>query len=81
MSIAGLWPADSDRYHVFTIDYQTIPSLAERAKLLAKHPNGAKPTWEEIMREVGRTRCGSCLAPGGCWSSGRRGLRFVIIRH
>jgi len=42
MSIAGLWPADSDRYHVFTIDYQTIPSLAERAKLLAKHPNGAK---------------------------------------
>ena len=42
MSMAGLWPADSDRYHVFTIDYQTIPSLAERAKLLAKHPNGAK---------------------------------------
>jgi len=42
MSIAGLWPADSDRYHVFTIDNQTIPSLAERAKLLAKHTNGAK---------------------------------------
>ena len=42
MSMAGLWPTDSDRNHVFTIDYQTIPSLAERAKLLAKHPNGAK---------------------------------------
>jgi hypothetical protein len=39
MNIAGLWPADSDRYHAFTIDYQTIPSLAERARLLAKHPN------------------------------------------
>ena len=40
MSIAGLWPADSDRYHVFTIDYQTIPSLAERANYLLNTPMG-----------------------------------------
>lgn len=38
MSMAGLWAADSDRYHVFTIDYQTIPSLENAPNYLLNTP-------------------------------------------
>ena len=68
MSMAGLWPPDYDRYHVFAKDYQKFPSIAERAKLLAEHLTayGNSGTVSQLWRNTGSgfSNVTASVAPG-----------------